>query len=670
MASLREEAPAISGGELPMELRKTTSKTFELSSSPRKRALPKEKPDELSISADPTERSDDPESPPKRPRTAEWPLKNGVDLNDQPREKASSPPSKRKKYGKKTRSSKFKEGSLNDKPSKQPPSSFLEVGDPLETYANQETTRDQADTVYTAGLETAKATGVFRFGKAIATALNPVNFWQGFNGSRKDKQPSAHVEHQKPDTQKEDINKAYTALKEGGFQGMKTTVNHQHINVEPTLNFEDLQDACRNSFHDSAIDVEAPSKRNSHDTTSSNKLQIPGRRSRDRSKSPASVASSGRRSFTHLRSPSVQDLKKVKSHLQLPSKKNRASKEIPSIDSVLAADTPEANRGLQRRPSKKELARVQKLNKRVSDLETKLDSARQELQDSLDSAPAVPQLPTTVGRKQFVPGALATLPSERLLGARAQRVLDQASDATFKESGTRRSRKSLELKDNNHRSWPDVSQGKKVPDPQPRRSSSRRKSSRVGSAEVHDLEQQSPPMNLIDPQLALPSAFPTTHNVPSLPVDSKTAVPESDLLTKNAGHTPTTKRQSKTLHISSQATNRARSPAPPPTFSPIQTRSRKRGISPPPPSLVSDSVKKRASRGSGVGVVKDDKGKESPLGDRDGNGEGVRRSLKRRSGVGLRGGGGGGGGGGVENWKDKPLPDIQREEWEWGDDVF
>ena len=48
---------------------------------------------------------------PKRPRNAEWPLKNDLDTNDDDREEDSMPAARQRK--KQSRKSMFKEGSLN-----------------------------------------------------------------------------------------------------------------------------------------------------------------------------------------------------------------------------------------------------------------------------------------------------------------------------------------------------------------------------------------------------------------------------------------------------------------------------------------------------------------------------------------------------------------------------
>ena len=119
---------------------------------------------------------------------------------------------------------------------------------------------------------------------------------------------------------------------------------------------------------------------------------------------------SGRRSSLNLRTPSFQSLKKATSHIQLPSvKRNSTTLEVG-----------DASQQVKKQPSKKDLAKQQKLVKRVSNLELQLETARQELEKSLASTNATQPATQPIGkttRKPFKPGALPSLPSERLLNA-------------------------------------------------------------------------------------------------------------------------------------------------------------------------------------------------------------------------------------------------------------
>ena len=125
----------------------------------------------------------------------------------------------------------------------------------------------------------------------------------------------------------------------------------------------------------------------------------------DKSISPMPGAS-GRRSSLNLRTPSFQTLKKATSHIQLPSVMRHST----------PLDASDVSQQVKKQPSKKDLAKQQKLVKRVSNLESQLEAARQELEQSLANTPATKSVGKTT-RKTFIPGALPSLPSERLLNA-------------------------------------------------------------------------------------------------------------------------------------------------------------------------------------------------------------------------------------------------------------
>lgn len=121
---------------------------------------------------------------------------------------------------------------------------------------------------------------------------------------------------------------------------------------------------------------------------------------------------------------------------------------------------------------------------------------------------------------------------------------------------------------------------------------------------------------------------------------------EAHLVAYLAGLPDTNKKQD---HTSISHQGRPASPfLSQPAMSPMQTRSRvrKRGVSPPPPSLAS-AKKLRAGKGA------ERLGKENA---RPGEKDSVTATVS-----------------GKENARvsmDKPLPDIQREEFEWDEDVF
>ena len=162
------------------------------------------------------------------------------------------------------------------------------------------------------------------------------------------------------------------------------------------------------SFNDSAIDIDdyrssIDHKEGNQSTQDEEVMPAPNIPYVDRSITPA-PSGSGRRSSLNLRTPSFQTLKKATSHIQLPSVKRQST----------APEGGEAAQQVKKQPSKKDLAKQQKLVKRVSNLESQLETARQELEQSLASTPATQPVGRTT-RKAFKPGALPSLPSERLL---------------------------------------------------------------------------------------------------------------------------------------------------------------------------------------------------------------------------------------------------------------
>lgn len=166
------------------------------------------------------------------------------------------------------------------------------------------------------------------------------------------------------------------------------------------------------SFRDSAIDVDEsrPSADIPKDVHAAQEVMpapsIPFSR---RSVSPM-PPSTGRRSSLNLHSPALQGLKRVTSHLQLPSSKRNSAQEsiLSNTESFDSAST------LRKRASAKDLAKQQRLYKKVSNLESKLEAARRELEEAQGFAHE-PALALPTSRKTFTPGALPSLPSERML---------------------------------------------------------------------------------------------------------------------------------------------------------------------------------------------------------------------------------------------------------------
>ena len=698
-------------------LRKTTSKTFHLhprntsnSANAATTPLKRSRNDESSGHNGHVNAEHDVGSSSKRQRTADWPLKNETEELATETSKSTSSETKTSHRKRKSKSairpSKFQEGSLNDKPSKHPPPSYIGEDEAMERYHSNKVGMSTKDgTAMEAGTEASKSSGMFRFGRAIANVLNPTSVWQGINGIWKEKEVAECKKGQQGDQQ--EINDAYAAFKEGGFQGLKTTntVSNtiQSQAGSSRTSSDTVRNPLRNSFRDSAIDMgdESYSNRTSQDTKPGSTLKVPA--------SPQLEPSSGRRSFSQLRSPSFGNLKKVKSNIQLPSprRKHAAAPVYPSIDSVVATEAETNAPGLKRQPSKKDIARVNKLNKRVSDLELKLETARQELKQSLREAPPVPDVPANVGRASFVPGALGSLPSERLLDQRIEDVVraTQGSSAAAavvsqdtssrvapsastpaaqswlqtEPEGSKANKKHISsaIKSSSSKAARDKSTTKKsvvAPSlagiqkkPLPKLPHALRNYSLQAEYKVPPIPAQTPPtfdISTIDRKkiAAMRSARDVQtpigaadDDVPNLRkmYPSMTEQQLNDFIADSAS-------RRRARHIPVQQTKPSVSPyvSRPQPASPMRTRSRvqKRGISPPPPSLASA---KKSSMKLREGEFTDGNGDTSPVLGRQSSEP--RKIVLRRSSNRINQ---------MKGVADKPLPDVQKEDFEWDEDVF
>ena len=81
---------------------------------------------------------------------------------------------------------------MNDRPSGRPPSVYTKDEKAMEQYlADQEdvamTDMEEKETFYDAGIERARPSSMYRFGKALANVFNPLAVWQGMSGIFKEK---------------------------------------------------------------------------------------------------------------------------------------------------------------------------------------------------------------------------------------------------------------------------------------------------------------------------------------------------------------------------------------------------------------------------------------------------------------------------------------------------
>ena len=372
--------------------------------------------------------------PYKRNRGPEWPLKSTEEHNPyrvtytKQRKKSLSPGQKRD-MPVRNRISKFVEGSMNDRISAKPPSLYTRDEQVMKDYHDQEEGRtqvlDHQAVHHDTRVDKHKPSGMHRFGKALFSAFNPVNVWQGFNGIWKDKEGRADSQKALLEERRTKAEMAYAELKKSGYKGTNESWLRT-MRTEPSdIEYNNAKDQGQETLmRDSGIDMDEDVTygdflvRTKPKQNTMSLLAPPSERLRT-AVSPASELSGGRKSSLNLRRPSFTSLKKVKSHVQLPTTKRQTNQDFD-----LGCEK-SMNHDLRKQPSRKDIAKQQKLSKRVSDLETKLDLARRELKLSLQGVPDAPEV-SKPARKSFKPGALSSLPSESIINA--EKILGQDID--------------------------------------------------------------------------------------------------------------------------------------------------------------------------------------------------------------------------------------------------
>nr|POF17625.1 hypothetical protein CFP56_13039 [Quercus suber] len=352
------------------------------------------------------------------------------------------------KAGSDVRDSKFQEGSLTDKPSVKPPSIFTrmvrtdsgnlaQVDDLMADYhdgltmpsesADEAVEREKAmmdQRVDAISAESSKRDdngGFLRFGRQFVSgfSFHPVNLWNKVWNDTKDELINKNLEEaERLARQKAEAEARYAEMKKTGqfkmqpVGMMESTLPQSHnvssprdsgIVLDPFHGAEEQQ----RDLSTSTINVHpVQSTENAHSSASG-------------SEAPDSAAkmSRGFMSRLHFKRPSFSNLKRVRSDINLSATSNRDfSTSISPIKSELDS-------ALRRSVSKIDLKKQHKLSKRVSDLELRLQQARQELDDALVDASPVPQLNSkyqrfvpsgTVRRPKFMPGKLPTLSSQQI----------------------------------------------------------------------------------------------------------------------------------------------------------------------------------------------------------------------------------------------------------------
>lgn len=346
------------------------------------------------------------------------------------------------------RDSKFQEGSLTDKPSALPPSVFRrmirtesgnirQVDELMNEYHedlgdsrgsveaaidNEKALISQRVNGITA--ETARkdeSAGFFSFGRSFAANFHPVSLWNKLWNETKEEMTRQNMEEaERKRRQKEEAEARYAQMKQAGQLGLQSVAN-----VSTTLQLADRTETPR----DSAVVIDSARASMDHERPASNGSQLLGPPKDDVFELTGSeVPETASKTKTlkgrfHFKRPSMSDLKiglkRVKSDMNLVQGANRESSS-----SLSPVKTEFENPTLRKSHSRYDLKKQSKLSKRVSDLESKLSLARQELNEALVEASPMPKLSNkyerftpapTIKRPKFVPGRLPTLPSESLL---------------------------------------------------------------------------------------------------------------------------------------------------------------------------------------------------------------------------------------------------------------
>lgn len=358
---------------------------------------------------------------------------------------------------------------MNDSVSEKPPSIYLRD----DLYVQQQQQHQHQHHPYQQHEKTAsigasnhshKSSGIFRFGKAIASAFNPFGgwgsvseAWKGGSSGSGSGSGSASTDGNYNHSQKQEddiarVQKAYEELKKSGFKGTVKGAYMQGAhaasasssNILPDQTWKSIQakmDYTPGRSHSRQISGE------SHDSTNGGSIRT-----------------------------SLQELRRAKSSLGISSViKNQESDSLE----------------VRKQKSRKDLLRQAKLLKKVSNLEDKLERARRELrelQGHQDTVPPVPKghewaqaqmqvpprgreeqqplpaqqqqqepepeqiqvqdlVPLSASEqamaldqphypKKFVPGTLPTLPSERTLENRAEAEDNKPADTAATGTGT------------------------------------------------------------------------------------------------------------------------------------------------------------------------------------------------------------------------------------------
>jgi hypothetical protein len=295
---------------------------------------------------------------------------------------------------------------MNDRASQKPPTTYIGEDEFLSRYDDGDTrgrkmarpktfmNHPNASAIVSTAdrSEMSRHSGIFRFGKSIAATFNPGN-WKIFA-----KTPQETEESEEQSTlraRREKAESMYQELKRSGYFrdsnfGPSLFQRPEERNPPSTRHDSGVDFGERKAGYDPRMSVETPRGEKRMGRIFVEPPPIPTGSEGHFSQSPASATQAAPKGIFHFKKPSLSTIKRE------------------GIDDAVE------HRPLRRFPSRKDLHKQQKLVKRVSDLEGKLEAARRQLAEALDE----PVLSGPPARRQpFIPGAMHSLPSERLLSA-------------------------------------------------------------------------------------------------------------------------------------------------------------------------------------------------------------------------------------------------------------
>lgn len=361
----------------------------------------------------------------KRGRSNGWPLQseiaydeNGMKIDLSARRNTPTPGKAKNRASPvlRIRRSRFIEGSMNDRVSEKPPSIYFQEDHRVQGR-EEHTQSAPADNKK---LEK-RSSGIFRFGKAIASAFHPFGGSKGSNKPEQDSIAKSQKEIMKQRQLKAE--KAYAELKKSGYKG---TVVNPNINFRNQVDAGIADETWRSIQEKMGYKIPDESRISQDDTL----VGVPG---------DGLGPMSPDRGVSKLKS--FSELRKRTSNLSIPALRFRDVSPM-SMRSSMERDGEQDNspyQPMERRQSRKELHKQAKLLKRVSNLEDKLERARRELREygpgnnNENSQMPIPTICVDDEHdRQFGPGPLPTLLSERLLEAGYVQGGMQASQRTAK----------------------------------------------------------------------------------------------------------------------------------------------------------------------------------------------------------------------------------------------